>query len=112
MIYGVDYDGTWTSDPVLWRAFVQSAVARGHQVILITNRISAAPWGPEVRAALSDVPVADIVFCGAAPKRAVARQRGWNVDVWVDDRPHTVDSGILGVGRAWQEPGVNDPRIR
>lgn len=106
--YGIDYDETWTTDPTLWTQFTRTAVSRGHRVVLVTNRVSRRPWGPEVRTALRGVPVDGIVFAGAAPKRQAALQAGHRVDVWIDDSPQTVHQGLPGPMRAvfWREPGV------
>lgn len=91
MVISLDFDDTFTRDPELWRRFTHTAVSMGHDVVLVTNR--APHRGAEVHAALRGVPVSAIVFAGRAPKREAALRHGIQVDVWVDDLPHTVDSG-------------------
>lgn len=91
MTISLDFDDTFTADPELWTAFVQQAHARGHTVLLTTNR----PWAfrREVHKAVAGLPFREVIFAGRTPKRLAARQRGYEVDVWVDDLPHTVDLG-------------------
>lgn len=91
MTISLDFDETYTRDPEMWRKFAHMAVSMGHEIVLITNR--TPEQGAEVRAALRGVPVSAVVFAGRAPKREAARRQGIRVDVWVDDLPHTVDSG-------------------
>lgn len=90
MIISIDYDGTWTHDPELWRQLARMFAARGHTVIVTTNRYDLPVVSHEVRSRVSTEAVTEIIFAGATPKRVAARERGYLVDVWVDDIPETV----------------------
>lgn len=81
----IDYDGTWSSYPELWRDFVVLCKARNIPVIVVTNR------GPEtpIRETLP-IPV---VYAAGAPKRGAAVAAGHAVTIWIDDFPHLVDLG-------------------
>lgn len=38
MIIALDFDGTYSADPVLWDAFIKLAMERGHSVTCVTKR--------------------------------------------------------------------------
>lgn len=92
MIISIDFDKTWTADPPLWKHFSRIVKQRGHQVILVTNRLGMKR---DVRdLAGVRLHVDEIVFAGPGPKRDAARLRGYDPDVWIDDNPSTVDYGL------------------
>jgi hypothetical protein len=88
MLFGIDYDGTFSRDPPLFRALVSSVRARGHDVVLVTGRSDVAPWGDEVRKAVGGL--MPIVFAADGWKRDAAAQAGFDVDVWIDDHPEYI----------------------
>jgi hypothetical protein len=89
----VDFDRTFTSDVDFWRGVVELAVNRGHTVICVTGRTDtlasrrelARVFGPHVFSRLTCC-----IFCDHAPKRAAAKARGYDVDIWIDDLPEGV----------------------
>jgi len=92
MIISIDFDDTWTADPDLWKAFARQAKRRGHTVILATNRAPRRDLMFPVEQAVT--PWVDaIVFAGPSPKREAVARRGYDVDVWIDDYPSSVDYG-------------------
>lgn len=90
MIISIDFDQTWTQDPEAWRMFARLLAGRGHTVIVTTNRYDLPLVSHEVYAAVGTRAVRDIIFAGPKPKRQAARERGYHVDVWVDDMPEMV----------------------
>ena len=88
MVFAIDYDGTFSRDPDLWREFVASARARGHECVLVTGRTDEGEWGAEVKRGVGDL--MPIVFAGPHWKREAALKKGWKVDVWIDDNPEYV----------------------
>ena len=76
MLIALDYDKTYTVDPVLWDDFVQIAQNRGHVVKIVTMR------RPDE--AIIDAPV-EVVYTSRKAKAAVV-----NADIWIDDSPHWV----------------------
>jgi len=90
MLFAVDFDGTFSRDPVLFRALVALGRRMGHTFVLVTGRSDEGQWGAEVRRAVSDL--MPIVFANNGWKRAAAEAAGYKVDVWIDDMPE-------GIGR-------------
>lgn len=88
----IDYDGTWTADPALWRSFVASAEARGHRVIIVTGRHG---WTDDMtRGGIP--PSVPIHYTAGALKETALRQQGITVDIWIDDMPGMIqDCRIL-----------------
>ena len=88
MIFGIDYDNTFTRDPELWHEFVLLARSRGHECVVVTGRSDEGQFGAEVRKSVGNL--MQIVFAGFEWKREAALKRGWKVDVWIDDAPEYV----------------------
>lgn len=86
MIFGLDYDGTFTADPTLWRQFISDAELRGHRVVCVTGRKAMPDYSREPRLPES-VPV---VLAGSEWKRHAAAKAGYAVSVWIDDMPEMV----------------------
>lgn len=81
MLIALDYDKTYTADPMLWEDFIQSARARGHTVKIVTMRRP-----DEV---VSDVPI-DVVYTSRKAKASIVK-----ADIWVDDSPHWIHQDSL-----------------
>ncbi len=86
MLICLDYDGTYTEDPVLWDGFIASAQAAGHRVICATMRFEDTE-GDEVKLVLAHR-VEKIYFTDRGAKQPWLAAQGINPDVWIDDSPH------------------------
>lgn len=102
----LDFDRTFTSDIEFWRLFVALAAKRGHTVLCVTGRTET----PYSRLELLNVfgertfrLLRDCIFCDHAPKRAVTRQRGYLVDIWIDDLPEGVGAADKAVFRQLED---------
>jgi hypothetical protein len=80
MIIALDYDGTYTADPVLWDAFIRNAHLKGHQVHVVTMRHESEP----VR--MGEQP-ARIHYTDRKAKLPYMAALGLAVQIWIDDRP-------------------------
>jgi len=90
MIIAIDFDGTWTADPVLWSTFCKSAISRGHQVWCITAR-PPAMMGEVFETAGALLGTHRCLSAGNEPKASVfERHTGQRVDVWIDDAPELI----------------------
>ncbi len=88
ILFGIDYDGTFSRDPEFFRFVVRAGLAAGHRFVLVTGRSDTGPWGTEVRRAVGDL--MPIVFAADGWKREAALVAGYKVGVWVDDHPEYV----------------------
>ena len=93
MTIGLDYDDTWTADPKFWRKFVHMALDAGHTVIMVTQRCRCYPEQVEdVEAEIGSL--IPIIFAGdpllPQSKSQAARTVGYEVDIWIDDRPESI----------------------
>jgi hypothetical protein len=82
---GLDFDDTFTSDPVLWGEFVKAAQLRGHVVFVTTARHLHDL--EEVNKALPDL---EIIASAGKPKAWAAKQAGVSIDIWIDDMPEII----------------------
>lgn len=88
MLIAIDFDGTLTEDPALWREFVFQARERGHRFVCITARRNT----DENTQLINDWMDENLIqmplhFTNLASKVEYATKRGLNVDVWIDDDP-------------------------
>jgi hypothetical protein len=95
MILSLDYDETYTLDPVFWDDFISYAKLRGHKVYCVTWRTPAE--GLEVLNSVGkQVGHPNVIFASRNAKRDFCVNLGIFIDVWIDDMPHAVDSGYGG----------------
>lgn len=82
MKIALDYDGTYTNDPLLWDKFIDSCQLRDHEVMVVTFRGDDTPIDHYI-------PV-NIFYTAAHPKRAFMENLGIDIDVWIDDLPELI----------------------
>jgi len=85
----LDYDDTYTADPVLFDQLIELAQARGHEVVVATAREESWPINP--------VPIGlQVVYCAGRPKRTAVLMALPSVrhTIFIDDLPHLVDLGL------------------
>lgn len=85
MKIALDWDGTFTADKDLWKAFVTEAMYRGHEVAIVTAR-SEDRLGSNKE--LEDT--AAHLFVPVVYTNGVQKQDVYGADIWIDDRPDTV----------------------
>lgn len=102
MKIALDYDQTYTLDPDFWNDVIDAAVDRGHEIRIVTAR---APEEDKIPV-LSDF--LDIIYCDGIAKRFYCTwfaddRRGWIPDVWIDDKPQSVDNNSTATREALEE---------
>jgi hypothetical protein len=85
MTIAIDYDDTFTADPVFWTVVITAAQQAGHSVVCITARRNTFENVHEVVNALPGGVAAH--FSYDEPKADYAKRHGIVVDVWIDDTP-------------------------
>lgn len=93
-VVSLDFDGTATTDPELYKRMVAAYRERGHKVYIVTMRYPSETtvkeangrsvqqeWGPLVDGI--------IATCRKAKKPFVAAM-GIKIDIWIDDNPNAV----------------------
>lgn len=104
MKIALDFDETYTRDPSLWRSLIFHAQDRHHEVFVVTARCETKDgihpdW----------LPPCPVIFCDGRPKREVTRERGIQIDVWIDDDPYSLIHGSQHspeVLREWREKDI------
>jgi hypothetical protein len=89
MKIALDFDGTYTRAPALWRAFIRQAQQLGHQVYIVTardERNDGIDWNT---VSLGEPPV-PVIFCDGRPKEIITEAHGLDIDVWIDDNPSCI----------------------
>jgi hypothetical protein len=76
MRIALDYDKTYTADPVLWDGFARDALARGHAVFVVTMRMPSEPV---------DGISLPVIYTSRKAKSSVVE-----ADIWIDDCPQYI----------------------
>lgn len=87
MLLALDYDDTYTRDPLFWDRVIKLAEHHGHSVICATMRYPHE--GADVEAALVGK-VEKIVYTGRKAKHNAVYAAGFMPSVWIDDSPHFI----------------------
>lgn len=94
MKIALDYDDTYTRDPLLWNWFVAEAIERGHTVYCVTSRKETML--DEIELTLGRLITREnIIACGYEPKRAFTQDLDIMIDVWIDDNPEMIGNTTL-----------------
>lgn len=73
MLIALDYDKTYTLDPILWDKFVDSAINSGHEVKIVTMRF------PHEEISVNNV---EVIYTSRKAKIGFIQP-----DIWIDDSP-------------------------
>lgn len=93
MNIGLDYDDTYTRDPIAWDSFIQLMKQRGHYVYIVTWRDA-----DEAREVFEEMLGSDIDGIYATDRKAKAKfmfDRGICIDVWIDDNPFAILNSMV-----------------
>ena len=90
--FALDFDGTFTADPDLFRRLCANIRNAGHTVHIVTMRDhhglqeiqqTAGPW------------VDGIILTDGKQKRAEAYAQGHSFDIWIDDCPESIAQPVI-----------------
>lgn len=82
---GLDYDNTYTDDPVLFGEFIKLAQSRGHIVFVTTARNH-----DNIKDIQNALPELEIIASAGGPKRPATNAYGVSIDIWIDDMPEII----------------------
>ncbi len=88
MNIGLDYDDTYTRDPLFWADFILRATAHGSRVYIVT-------WRNKQEAAEMEIPdltrglLAGIYATNRKAKEPFMYAQGIRIDVMIDDNPRS-----------------------
>ena len=93
MNIGLDFDDTYTRDPEGWDEFIRYFTSRGHVIYCTTFRF------PEQSQQVYDtigrvIGYDNCYFTSYQAKRPFMQSKGIMIDVWIDDMPILIDSGV------------------
>lgn len=92
MNISVDFDDTYTRDPILWDEFINRALERGHQVYCVTAREPNKINKEEVYKSIGRlIGKNNCYFTDAMAKAKFMYDQGIDINVWIDDLPSNVD---------------------
>lgn len=86
----LDYDQTYTADPILWDLFIENANEGDHEVMIVTYRDKDMPIDHKLH-----IPV---FYTGFVAKRVYMKEQGIDIDIWIDDWPESI---LIGTGNPY-----------
>lgn len=89
MNIAIDYDGTYTADPLLWGRFIADAELLGHKVYCVTQRRQTEM----ANMVIPEVPKHRIICADMGSKIYAADSIKLKIDVWIDDDPRSLVHG-------------------
>lgn len=89
MNISLDYDETFTEDPILWKKFVEMAHSRGHTVFCVSARNNTDENYAEINHATNGK--VQIILTSHKQKKDYCNKLGINIDVWIDDCPTAIE---------------------
>lgn len=90
MRIALDWDDTYTRNPVFWDRFIDLCLSFGVDVRIVTQRLETNP----IRQPLK-IP---IIYTNYTQKRDHCNSVGFIVDIWIDDIPEFIPSqGMLEI---------------
>ena len=92
----IDYDDTFSAAPGLWLSFIEEACEDGNTVILTSRREDTPENQAQILAAIGEESyLSAVILAGPdSTKRDAAMAAGFEVDIWIDDEPSTVDGPL------------------
>ena len=104
MIFAIDYDGTYSERPQEISDFIECLLLNGDAAIIATGRTGEKDPPPNIRGdkmITKNGDLVPIVYCGDRLKRVACLEAGYEVSIWMDDMPGTIElQRILGLPAA------------
>lgn len=88
MKIAVDYDGTFTLNPVAFSRVIRVLKQTGADIRIVTSRNTNGD--NEELEGVSKFLEIPVVYCSGQQKKTVCQGLGWVPDIWVDNEAHTI----------------------
>lgn len=79
----VDWDGTFTEDPDLWRMFIRE-VSRKNKMRCFF--VTARPFSEEVQKEADSLGI-EAIYTSGQPKMKFCEENSTDIHIWIDDMP-------------------------
>lgn len=86
MNIALDFDDTYTADPMFFDSLISNAKACGHDIRFVTARSPNSKYNGDI-ATVSNAMDIPIIFTDMQSKQEVCEQNNFLVDIWIDDNP-------------------------
>lgn len=94
MNIAIDFDNTFTADPVLWIEFVKKAKQLKHSVYCVTARRDTEENREDIESTFNIWEITlPVFYTSLSSKTWHMEQLGIKIDIWIDDDPHTLVNG-------------------
>lgn len=100
MIFGIDYDGTFSKDPDFFHDLITLMDEYRHQAIIVTQRSSEQDRKEVEKQVNGKIP---IIFAGEKWKSETVKEEGYKIDIWIDDMPQGIFEPIPLIGKKINE---------
>lgn len=87
MRIALDYDHTYTADPILWNAFIRAAKQQGHDIRCVTARSATEDRTQGLVDIEERLPV---IYTNGIAKENICLYLDWLPDVWIDDKVRNI----------------------
>lgn len=86
--FAIDYDGTISAHPELFKKFIMDIFQSGNLAVIVTMRYDdSSEHIPSHHLPSMPVP---ILYTGRRAKQSFCEDAGMKIDIWVDDKPHWI----------------------
>lgn len=94
LIIAIDFDDTFTADPMLFSTFIVMGKSQGHRFYCVTNRQKTMGDTELINDYLDRFDCQmPIVFANEYGKVETMERLGIKVDIWIEDAPRTLLRG-------------------
>lgn len=93
MNLGLDYDGTYNSNTVMFKDIIRLFQSFGHKVYLTTLRVGTLDAIDAEDQIDLDKYGVEVIYCDGKSKREVTESQDIKIDWWLDDWPDGIING-------------------
>lgn len=105
----LDYDKTYDADNFMWDSFIALAESHGHKVVLVAFRDENYDKTPLLLELEKNI---EVYYTGGVAKRWWCQHFGpGEIDIWIDDNPHSITDNSKFTPEALAEWRVGDKQV-